>query len=412
MNNKNNILLISDDKNLSVVLAKKLLFLRKNDNVIVSDYAKALNNVRVSMPEVVLIHENSEKFKTLTLISELKDVNNELGVILLVNTHDGEFILNSYDAGITDFTSVNSDDFELVIRSVNNMKTASLKHKSQRNFRLLLQNGIVDELTGFYSYKYSKSVIQNEIDCNLIDFGTFLALEPDEESKAAFSAEKFAFALQKSIRAYDVITLGKGTKFYVLLPKTDFNGALAVIKKIKENYSANLKLNAGITDISYKGFEQMEHEVLKALAECAYSKKEYVFAEVVEETLDEWLDVDNSTNKNYKLFRQIFNKKMDKVIAPVFFRLQKSYEEKLFDTEIEQFTNEEQCVFKLKNKKQESSLRIVYPGFAKIVIYITHEGLESPENKEITLSLSKITSKELIKITEDFIKEFKYTSID
>lgn len=49
-------------------------------------------------------------------------------------------------------------------------------------------------------------------------------------------------------------------------------------------------------------------------------------------------------------------------------------------------------------------------GFAKIVIYITHEGLDSPENKEIQLSLTKISQKELITIVEDFIKDFKYTS--
>ena len=108
----------------------------------------------------------------------------------------------------------------------------------------------------------------------------------------------------------------------------------------------------------------------------------------------------------------MFNKKMEKVITPVFYRLQKAYEEKLFGTKIEQYTDEEQCVFTLKNRKQESSLRIVYPGFAKIVIYITHKGLESPEDSELSLPLAKITSKELIKIIEDFIKEFKNTSID
>ena len=43
-------------------------------------------------------------------------------------------------------------------------------------------------------------------------------------------------------------------------------------------------------------------------------------------------------------------------------------------------------------------------------IYINHEGLDSPENKEIQLSLTKISQKELITIVEDFIKDFKYTS--
>ena len=115
--------------------------------------------------------------------------------------------------------------------------------------------------------------------------------------------------------------------------------------------------------------------------------------------------------KNYKIFRQIFNKKMEKVIAPVFFRLQKTYEEKLFDTKIEQYTDAEQCVFHLKNQNQDSTLRIVYPGFAKIIVYITHEGLDSPENREIQLALTKISQKELVKIVEDFIKEFKYTAV-
>lgn len=412
MNNKNNILLITDDENLSKVLVKKLIFLRKTDSVIVSNYADAVINYKSALPEIILVHEDLDKKNTINMLSELNKIDESISAILLVNSYDGEFILNAYDTGIVDFTSVNSADFELVIRSVNNLKTASLKHVLTRNSRLLTQNGIIDDLTGVYSYKYSKSAVMNEIDYNLINNGSFVAVEPAEESKTKFSIERFANSVKKSVRARDIVTLGKGTKFYMLLPNTDFNGALSVVSKIKENYGDDFKLKSGITEISGKSFEQMEHEVLSALAECAYSKMDYVFVEDKQETLDEWLDVDSSENKNYKLFRQIFNKKMDKIIAPVFYRLQKAYEEKLFDTEIEQYTNEEQCVFNLKNKKQKSSLRIVYPGFAKIVIYITHEGLESPDNKEITMPLTKITQKELIKIAEDFIKEFKYTSID
>ena len=102
---------------------------------------------------------------------------------------------------------------------------------------------------------------------------------------------------------------------------------------------------------------------------------------------------------------------MEKVITPVFYRLQKAWEEKLFNTEIEQYTDGEQCVFHLKNNKQDSTLKIVYPGFAKIIISITHDGLDSPENSEIQLPLTKINQKKLISIVEDFIKDFKYTSV-
>lgn len=412
MNDKNNILLISDDSKLSKILEKKLIFLRKTDNVIVSDYEHAKRNIQLALPEIIILHENSEKIKTINLISDIMNNDDTSSIILLADNSDADFILTAYDAGIVDFAASNADDFELVIRTVNDMKDEAVKNKLKRNNRLLIQTGIIDELTGLYSQKYAKCVIENEINYNLLDDGMFMALEPSEESKNKFSIEKMAKALKLSVRADDIVTLAKGAKFYLLLPKTDFNGAVSVIKKIKLNYGDNFEVKAGVTSFVHKSFEQMEHEVLKALSEAVYSKENYVFVDEKEETLDDWLEVENSEAKNYKLFRQIFNKKMDKVIAPVFFRLQKAYEEKLFGTTIEQYTDGEQCVFCLKNKKQESSLRIVYPGFAKIVIYITHEGLDSPENNEISMPLTKITQKELINIVENFIKEFKYTSIE
>ena len=156
----------------------------------------------------------------------------------------------------------------------------------------------------------------------------------------------------------------------------------------------------------------MERDALRAHSDAAATNAEYVIAsENANETLDEWLVDAEDKPKNYKIFRQIFNKKMEKVITPVFFRLQKAWEEKLFNTEIEQYTDSERCVFHLKNKKQDSTLRIVYPGFAKIVIYMTHEGLDSPENTEIQLPLTKITQKKLVEIVEEFIRDFKYTSV-
>ena len=120
-----------------------------------------------------------------------------------------------------------------------------------------------------------------------------------------------------------------------------------------------------------------------------------------------WLD--EPKEKNYKLFRAAFNKKLEKVIAPVFYRLQKSWEEKLFNTKVEQYTSDTQSIFRLSNPKQTSLLKIVYPGFAKVIVYITHEGLDSPENTEISLPLNEISIKGITKIVEKFIKEFKST---
>ena len=182
-------------------------------------------------------------------------------------------------------------------------------------------------------------------------------------------------------------------------------------KAIHANYGDDFELCAGISGIANKDFKEMEKDALQALSDAMATNAEYVFAQAKEETLDEWLDDTVDKPKNYKIFKQIFNKKLEKVITPVFFRLQKAWEEKLFETEIEQSIGDDMCVFHLKNKKQDSTLRIIYPGFAKIMISITHEGLDSPENKEIQLPLTKISQKELVGIIEDFIKDFKYTSV-
>ena len=410
MNDKNSILLISDDVNLSKVIESKLLFLRANDSIVVSEYKDAISSLKYSSADIVLIHENISQQATLDFIKKVREFGN-ICIILLVNNYDKDMILASYDAGIDDFTFATAEDFELVIRTVNNIKHNSIKLQAMRNQKLLEQLNVIDELTGLYNYNYSKQVIENYIDDNLLDDGIFLAIAPSENSKVKFSIEKMAHAILSSIRADDTATLGRGAKFYILLPKTSFNGAIVVLNKIKENYGDNFEICAGISSISHKSFDEMEHDVLQALSDAIATNAEYVLTEEKEtDTLDDWLVTEADEPKNYKIFRQIFNKKMEKVIAPVFFRLQKAWEEKLFDTQIEQFTDNEQCVFHLKNKKQDSILRIVYPGFAKIVIYINHEGLDSPENKEIQLSLTKISQKELITIVEDFIKDFKYTS--
>lgn len=410
MSDKNSILLISDDEKFAETLKSKLIFLRKGDTVVTSSFDNAEQNLELSMADIVLVHENTSKKSTIELVKRLRH-NKNVCIMLLVNDYDEELVLACYDAGIDDFAMAGAGSIELVIKVVNNIKHNSIKLSAFRNLKILEQLQIIDELTGVYNYNYAQQVIENAINENLFNDGVFAVIAPSENSKSKFSIEKMAEAIKKSIRVDDVVTLGRGAKFYLYLPNTDFNGTLVVISKIKENYGDDFELCAGISGIANKDFKEMEKDALQALSDAMATNAEYVFAQAKEETLDEWLDDTVDKPKNYKIFKQIFNKKLEKVITPVFFRLQKAWEEKLFETEIEQLIGDDMCVFHLKNKKQDSTLRIIYPGFAKIMISITHEGLDSPENKEIQLPLTKISQKELVGIIEDFIKNFKYTSV-
>ena len=200
-----------------------------------------------------------------------------------------------------------------------------------------------------------------------------------------------------------------GGKFYLMLPNVDKLGAYTVVEKIQELLGDKITIHAGISKIADKDFNRLEKEAYAALSDAYQSKETAVYLEDKVKTLDNWLTDEEKDEKNYKLFKNAYNNKLEKVIAPVFFRLQKTYEEKLFETKISQYSDELQSVFQLSNPKQESRLKIIYPGFAKIVIYVIHDGLDSPENKEYTFNLNEITQKTLSKIIEDFIKEFKTT---
>lgn len=405
----NNILLITNNTSTIETFDDKLVLLRESDKVSYCDYEDAPDVLFENRYDIVILHEHANKDKTLNLIKYIKDKCRN--ILLLINTYDRDFILSAYDEGIDDYFYVNSDPSEMLIRVINCIKKSNLKDDAARYKKYLKEYGIIADSTDFFSQKFAEEICSTEFE-NFVNSGAFIVISPDSEGKVNFSSEKMAEAIKKSIRNGDIVSNASGTKFYIMLAQSGLNGAVTVYEKIKSELNNQFSIKAGICEIKGSQFAVTERKAQCALSDAMISNQEMVIYADKKETLDDWLETEHNENeKNFKLFKQAFNKKLEKVIAPVFYRLQKSYEEKLFNTKIEQYTDETQSVFCLKNPKQESLLKIVYPGFAKIIIYITHAGLDSPENSEITLPLNKITQKELIRIVEDFIKEFK-TTID
>lgn len=400
-----NILLITDEEDVAANVLSKLVLLRESDSIAVSDYKIARKTLENSSVSIVIVHQKDDKEKTLNFIKTIK--SDDYAIILLVNKYEQDLILASYDMGIADYFSINSESYEMLIRTVNCFKRQTLKSKTLRDGSLLKLLGAIDNETEFYKYKYCKDLLAEFVKDKKFYNGMFLIIAIDDATKNRFSTDKLAKAIKQSIRGNDIATVVKGGKYYLMLPNIDKVGAFTVVEKIQRILGDKLLIHAGVSKIADKTFDRLEKEAYAALSEAIQTKELSVFLEEKVKTLDSWLTEDEKDEKNYKLFQNAYNNKLEKVIAPVFYRLQKAYEEKLFNTKIEQYSDELQSVFQLSSPKQESRLKILYPGFAKIVIYIIHDGLESPENKEISLNLNEVTPRSLSKIVEDFIKEFK-----
>lgn len=396
-----NILLITEDENVAESVLSKLVLLRDSDSIAVCDYKTSLKALNNSCVSVVILHEKSDKEQTLNYINAIKSNNYE--IILLVNSYDPEFVIKAYDSGVNDFYSVNTDAQEMLIRTVNCFKFRTLKIKSARDYVLLNHLGAINEETGFYKYKFCKDIIEEYLQEPKIQNGMFVILAVDEASKTRFSGDKLSKAIKQSVRGDDVVFVVNGGKFYILLPNIEKAGAFAVVDKIQDVLGDKILIHAGLAKISNKTFDRLEKETFAAYSEACQTNERAVYLEEKVKGIDEWMD----ETRNFKLFQNSYLHKLENVITPVFYRLQKAYEEKLFNTKIEQYSDELQSVFRLKHEKCESCLRIIYPGLTKLFINITYEGLKSPENRDIELELNEVNQNKISKIVEDYIKDFK-----
>ena len=76
------ILLVSDEQEIVNEISEKLIFLRNDDDVVISSYDNALLNSNLSSLEVVLVCEDGKNSKTVNLIKELNKKSN-LSIILI-----------------------------------------------------------------------------------------------------------------------------------------------------------------------------------------------------------------------------------------------------------------------------------------------------------------------------------------
>lgn len=412
MSAASNIILITNDKNVITTLKPKLVLLREIDKILTATYSEAIKNIEKIIPETVLIHCSKEKNECLELIRTIKtnERTKNISVLLVIEEYEQDFILNAYDENITDYLALNADNAEFLMRTLWCLKKNAYITALDKQSNLLEQLDVIDKKTGFYTNEYCEKIFENEFKNlkKLKSDGILMLISPSEESKTKLHPLELAKAIKISTRNSDIIVHSNANRFYVLLEEAVLKGAFCVWDKIKKAVGEQCTINAGISTIGEKTFKELQTELLNALVEAASTNQDLVIVSEEEKSSSEdWLEKINLPQKNFKLFKQAFNKKLEKVITPVFFQMQKLYEDKLYKTKIEQSSNSTSSSFTLKKGDKLSELKITYPGFSKINIEVIHHGLDSPENKRINLNLPELDETRLTKILEDFVQEFK-----
>lgn len=409
MIDNNNIILITDNPETEKIVLEKLVLLRKNDNIRTCTYSNIKNALRESLFSLVILVEDEDVDLTLKYVKTIKQVNPDVEVLLVLNKINLELILKAYDDGIYDYLSINSDDYDFMIKAVNCFKYRMQKDENSRNQKFLKVMGVIDSKTGLYHQKYLKDVFIDLTEDLKIRYGTFTILSLDDSNKTKVSTNRLARVLKANLREDDIIAQARGGKFYIILPNIDLIGTKTVLQKIQDKMGENFKLRAGISKIGINSFETLEKNSNDGLVSALQND---VLAVCLEDNIDvqnTWLEDDESETKTkeYKLFKNAFTNKMENVITPIFYRYQKTYETKLTNTQVSQYANNIECVFSLKNDKVHSELVLMYDGFAKFKLEINHSGLDSAENTKSEVPLNKLTDKLLISLLRQLKDEYK-----
>lgn len=405
----NKILLISDNTDVQHKIQKNLVLLRATDKTFFANYEDAPDIILDNKPDIVLVHEHSEQEKTLNIIRYLREKKSfeNINIILIADKYDRDFVLNSYDEGIDDYFTIESDPSEMLIRTINCIKKSTTKDKIKNWEYYLSMYGIISGTSKFINVRFAREILEFEVLKKHISEKVLMLIAPDENAIQEFSTDKFYNAIKSSVRQNDIVAECSSSKFYLLL-NSDVFGAIEVLNKINYNLPEKFVVKAGIVNVSGKNFAELEKKVTCALNEALHNEESYVVYTEENSNNDDWLiEEEEPREKSFKFFKGVYSKKLDDVIAPIFYRIQNTYDGQISDTEIEQYTGEEQSVFRLVSPKRESILKIIYPGDSKVVVAITHSGLNSPENKELYLAINEITPKTIEKIVEDFIAEYR-----
>lgn len=411
MIDSNNILLVTDYEEVAKTIIKKLVLLRNNDNITVCSRKNAKKILEKSLHCVVILHESEDENSTLKMISNIKEIKKDAEIVLLLNDTNPELILNAYDNGIYDYFLVDSEDYEMLIKTVNCFRLRTVKDIGLRNEKFLYQQGVIDNKTNLYQYKHLKEIFIDISDNLRIQNGILVLITLDEKTKTKISTNRLACTIKNNLRGDDIIAVARGGKFYIIMPNIDIEGTKSVIQKIQDKMGDDFKIRAGLSKIGIQSFETIDKNVQDGLISAIQNDEMTVCLETQNSTSNSWLEDDETApKKDFKLFKSAFTNKLENVITPIFYRYQKECETKLTNTAVSQYANNIECVFSLKNENIHSELTIRYNGYAKFKITITHSGLDSAENTKLELPLSGLTDKQLISLLKKLKDEYKQTA--
>ncbi len=400
----NNVVLICNEKNMCEKLKSNLILLRKFDSILDADYINGAETVIKNNPQLVILYSAKINNSLINLIKNIKD----FPILFVTEELSDDDILSIYEAGVSDYILADESQTKFLVKAMSCLKYGMENKKNLINKEILTQIGIFKKGTDFYSVKYTPAVFKSLIKKYSKNKLVIMAVAPDIEVKNRYNLDFLANTFKQNLRDEDIIGL-RNEKLYILLPDTNKQGALDVYNKIKKSLENNYSISAGILEIEKNmTYDFISKKVDETLTDALLVKNSVVVYEDFSTSMAmNWLDKSNKKQKNFKLFKKALIKKIETAIAPAFFQKQNIVEQRLFEVDSDQFTNEKESRFTLKKEGVCSIFEIRYPGAVKINVYTYKNVYKSQEPEYQSFDLPDVNEKLISDLLDKFITEFE-----
>ena len=396
------IAIVSDSSTILNSIQAKLVLLREDDTIIKCNSSELYKYS--STADIILFHVSEITDITLTAITNIKKNSNV--IILLVEEINPKTLLNAYDCGITDFCNINITNFELLIKIINAKKSLNQYKTIERLKTSLRDKGVLKPNSDIY--EQISDIVNANFFSEILN-SSMLAVSIDEISHQKFLLDNVESRLSMILRDSDFIINYAEFKYLIILPKTEIENAAKVFDKLKNKY--NLEMKGILFTYTEESAKDLRNKIERLEVERAKSGVNLYIdnaaADYEFETEKDWLSNEiTEEHKNYKLFQNIFNKKLESVIEPAFYRTKQKYEKSFPNTKIKYFTDKNRAEFMLINFDKTNSLQIIYKNSAKVTVNIQYSGLDAPENENFEIIFSKLNTRGLMEILDRFINKF------
>lgn len=406
----NNILIISNNKDVGEKLSEKIKLLRECDTIQQITYIETISVLNSTQPSVIMLY--CGKTDTISIIKEIRAIKSldKVPIIFITDTYTEDKLLYAFDNGADEFFFLSDSDSVILMRIFLTLQKSVLYKQIEITNNILISAGILDKNSGIYLKEYTPIVMKNFFNQSIeenLENTIFMYIKPLPYEKKRLNMAKIAKVIKSILRGNDITAYGKSAGFYLLLYNAGIKGANSVFERIKNSLTDDCIIYANALEVS-ASFEELEPVLYQSMKNQINTDEDFNFIfDISMVKAVENIEIKDETGKDFKDFKKEFYKSFEKITAPVFYQIQEEYSTKYPKADIKFNMGETESTFSISQNNCSSELSIKYPAYVKLIIDIKHnEENTKPAVRRLTYDFEDYSEEKLTSLLKDMINEF------